>query len=130
MKPVMIHEDGTDCGHEGTPQATITDEGGPRCAGGQLVTHVRFNGNVMTVEEAAHALKNIADTFTKLLTPLITSFVKLTADIGAAMDPAIRILAAASEAYDEEVELEEDGEEAAPDQFTMRFAEGMGREPV
>jgi len=130
MKPVMIHADGTDCRHEGTPQATVYDEGGPRCANGQQVTHVRFNGRVMTVEEAGHALKDIADTFAKLLTPVITAFVKLAADIGTAMEPTIRILAAAAEAYDEEVELEEDGEESAPDQFTMTFVDGIGREPV
>ena len=56
----------------------------------------------MTVEEAASALKNVADTFAKLLTPVITQFVKLAEQIGTAMEPTIRILAAAAEAYDDE----------------------------
>ncbi len=30
----MLHADGTDCCHDGQPQATLLDEGGPLCPGG------------------------------------------------------------------------------------------------
>jgi hypothetical protein len=120
MKPVMIHADGTDCHHEGAAQATVHDEGGPKCAAGLPVTHVRFNGREMTVEEAYASLKNIADVFAKQLTPVITAFVKLAAQIGAAMEPTIRVLATAAAVVDEERELDDD-DELWPDQFMMKF---------
>jgi hypothetical protein len=119
----MIHADGTDCLHEGTAQATVADEGGPVCAGGQPVTRVRFNGQVLTVEEACQALKNIADVFAKQLTPAITSLASLASQIGAAMEPAIRALAAAAQVVDEERQADDDDEEPWSTPFTMTFGE-------
>jgi hypothetical protein len=123
MKPVMIHADGTDCRHEGPPQATIHDEDGSLCAAGIRVTHVRFNGKVLTIGEAYAALKNVADVFAAQLTPMITALAGLCNQIGAAMDPAIRTLAAAAEVVDGERELDEDLEESRSDQFTMTFGQ-------
>jgi hypothetical protein len=121
MKPVMIHAGGTDCRHEGTPRATIHDEGGPLCAAGIRVTHVRFNGKVLTIGEACAALKNAADVFATQLTPVITALAELGNRIGAALGPAIRALTAAAEVVDEERELDEDLEESWSDQFTMAY---------
>lgn len=129
MKPVMIHADGTDCRHEGTPQATIHDEGGPLCVAGIRVTHVRFNGKVLTIGEACAALKNVADVFAAQLTPVITALAELGNRIGAALDPAIRALAAAAEVVDEERELDEDLEESRSDQFTMAYDDHRGAAP-
>jgi hypothetical protein len=123
MKPVMIHADGTDCRHEGTPQATVCDDGGPLCAAGIPITHVRLNGKVLTIGEACAALKNVADVFAAQLTPVITALAELGNRIGAAMDPAIRALAAAAEVVDGERELDEDLEESRSDQFTMTFGQ-------
>lgn len=95
MKPVMIHEDGTDCRHEGEPQATVDDDYGPRCAGGILVTHVRFNGKTLTVEEAAQALQSVASAFSAAFIPLMESlsaaFVNFARQVSD--DPRLRILA-------------------------------------
>jgi hypothetical protein len=55
----MIHADSTECGHRGPPQATVHDDGGPRCPAGIPVTRIRmFDGREMTVEEAAEAFRN------------------------------------------------------------------------
>lgn len=100
MKPVMIHEDGTDCAHEGKPQAVIQDEGGPLCPGGCPVTHIRFNGHVMTMAEATAAFHSVARTFTAALTPLITACAEFARKLST--DPAIRALAAAAAVVSEE----------------------------
>lgn len=96
----MIHADGTDCHHAGQPQATVHDEGGPLCPGGLLVRHVRFNGKVLTVEEACTSFTSMARTFAAAITPLIAAFAEFTRQISA--DPAIRALAAAADVVNEE----------------------------
>lgn len=70
MKPVMIHADGTDCGHRGAVQATVDDAGGPRCPAGIPVTRIRVNGQVMTVEEATEAFRQLGAAFVEALRPL------------------------------------------------------------
>lgn len=106
MKPIMIHEDGSDCSHVGPPQSTVLDDGGPRCAGGILVTRIRFNGHEMTVEDAVATLNNIANVFAYWLNETIASFVKLASNIGIATGQ-INILTAAVDAYDKELALEQ-----------------------
>jgi len=96
MKPVMIHADGTDCHHEGPPQSAVHDDEGPRCAGGLLVTHVRFNGRLLTVEEAAAALQSVASAFAAAFIPLMESLTAAFVNFGRQIrdDPRLRVLAA------------------------------------
>jgi hypothetical protein len=100
VNPVLLHADGTDCRHEGKPQADIHADGGPLCPGGEQVTHVRFNGQVSTVGQAYASLASIAGTVAAALTPLVTAFAELGRRIGG--DPGIRALAAYAEAVEEE----------------------------
>jgi hypothetical protein len=104
-EPAMVHADGTDCRHEGDPQRLFTGDGGPECPAGVQVTHLRVNGKTLTFAEAHAALKSIADSWTRALTPAITAF----ADLGRRVseDPAIRALAAACAVVDEERRREE-----------------------
>lgn len=100
MNPVMLHADGTDCHHDGQPQATMLDEGGPLCPGGQPVTHVRFNGKVLTIEEAYSSIKAMASNLAAAITPLVAAAAEFCRRISA--DPAIRALAAAAQVVSEE----------------------------
>lgn len=100
MNPVMLHADGSDCHHDGQPKATLLDEGGPLCPGGQPVTHVRFNGRVLTIEEAYASIAALARTFARALNPVIAAFAEFGGRISA--DPAIRALAAAADVVSEE----------------------------
>jgi hypothetical protein len=102
---VMIHADGTDCGHEGKAKATVYDDGGPACAGGIPVTHVRFNGQVLTIGQACAALKQMGDTISKALTPMVTDLARFARQV--CDDISIVALAAASAVVDEEREREE-----------------------
>jgi hypothetical protein len=104
MRPVIIHADGTDCGHTGDAKATVTDPGGPLCPAGLPVTHVRFNGQVIAIEQACVSLKSIADAITSALTPTVTAlaaFGEMVWD-----DPAVRVLVAACAVVNEERERE------------------------
>ena len=96
MKPVMIHADGTDCHHEGPPQAAAHDDDGPRCAGGLLVTHVRFGGRTLTIEEASAALQSVASAFAAAFIPLAESLTAAFVNFGRQVrdDPRLRVLAA------------------------------------
>ena len=96
MKPVMIHADGTDCHHEGPPQPAVRDDGGPRCAGGLLVTHVRFGGRTLTIEEASAALQSVASAFAAAFIPLMDSLTAAFVNFGRQVrdDPRLRVLAA------------------------------------
>jgi hypothetical protein len=96
MKPVMIHADGTGCHHEGPPKSAVHDGEGPRCAGGLLVTHVRFNGRTLTVEEAAAALQSVASAFAAAFIPLMESLSAAFVNFGRQVrdDPRLRVLAA------------------------------------
>jgi hypothetical protein len=98
----MVHADGTDCGHEGPAQATVHDEGGPLCPAGRRITHVRFNGNTLTIEEALAAFSSVAESFAAMLTPLVTGLARWASSIASALSPSMRVLAAAAEAADEE----------------------------
>jgi len=121
----LVHQDLTPCHHDGPPQATFTDEGGPRCAAGQVITHVMIGGNLLTVEEAAAAVKGIADAFTAMFTDMIMEIVRFITDLGAALEPQMRILAAAAAAWETErdAELGEDGGIPWKDIYRREFGE-------
>jgi hypothetical protein len=104
VNPVMVHADGTDCNHEGPPQAR---DGGVACPAGQLITHVRVNGKPLTLAEACAALQSVAEAWTHALTPLVTAMAAWAQSMGSALwasSPAIRALAAACAVVDEERE--------------------------
>ena len=96
MKPVMIHADGTDCHYEGPWQSTVHDGKGPRCAGGLLVTHVRFGGSTLTIDEASAALQSVASAFAAAFIPLTESLSAAFVNFGRQIrdDPRLRVLAA------------------------------------
>jgi hypothetical protein len=104
MDPVMLHGDGTDCRHEGNAQAAISDEGGPICPAGLPITHMRFNGNTLTIEQAYTSLKSMADAWVKALNPIVTALAAWGRQVSG--DPVIRALAAASAVVDEERQRE------------------------
>lgn len=106
MNPVLLHADGTDCRHEGRPRADVHADGGALCPAGVQVTHVRFNGQVSTVEQAYASLASIAGSVAAALTPVITDFAGLGRRIGD--DPGIRALAAYAAAVDEERRREDE----------------------
>jgi hypothetical protein len=105
MNPVIIHADGTDCGHEGTLQATLHMDGGPRCPAGQPVTHVRFGGTTLTIEQAYASLKQVADAWAKAITPILSALAEFGRKLSA--EPSIRALAAAAKVVDEERQRED-----------------------
>lgn len=70
MKPALIHADGTGCRHEGTPQATVHDDGGPLCPAGIPVTGIRMNGRDLTVEEAVEAFRKLGAALIEAIGPL------------------------------------------------------------
>lgn len=97
MNPVMLHADGTDCRHQGQPQATMHAEGGPRCPAGLSVTHVRFNGKVLTVEEAAEAFQAMTRAFGEAFAHLAEAYTGMGRAVGSAMAPTPRAVAAMTE---------------------------------
>lgn len=56
LPPVMLHADGSACGHEGQPKRGPGDPGGPVCAGGREVTHAWAGGRKIPIGEAWHLL--------------------------------------------------------------------------
>jgi len=56
LPPVMLHADGSACGHEGQPKRGIADAGGPVCAGGREVTHAWVDGRKVPIGDAWHLL--------------------------------------------------------------------------
>lgn len=59
--PVLIHDDGSECHHKGAPVAPYGTPGGARCPAGQTITHVRLNGRLMPMDEAAAAMQQVID---------------------------------------------------------------------
>jgi hypothetical protein len=94
VNPVIIHADGTDCRHEGMP---ASGESGPVCPAGQRITHVRFNGKTLTMEEAHTALQSVASAFAKAVVPLMEIMSAAFVNLGRRLhdDPRLRVLAAA-----------------------------------
>ena len=91
MNPVIIHADGTDCAHTGAPRSALGSPGGPACAGGQQVTHVRFNGKTLTIGEAAQEFAKLAEAFTEGVRPVIAAWNEFGRQISRALaPPAIR----------------------------------------
>lgn len=77
MNPVLLHEDGSRCEHEENPKSS-SETGIFACSAGVMVTHVEFNGRVMTVEESVTAFLRIAKTLNDMMPPLISAFTKIT----------------------------------------------------
>lgn len=100
MKPVMIHADGTDCDHEGSPQRLATDDLAPLCPAGLPLTHVRIGVNVMTMGDALSSFRSIAEAVTRSLTPMVTAYAEFANRL--LSSPHIRALAAAAAVIDEE----------------------------
>jgi hypothetical protein len=50
------------------------DDGGPLCPAGQPVTHIRFNGQALTIEQASAAFRQMTDAFAKAFKPLLAFF--------------------------------------------------------
>lgn len=82
MNPAIIHADGTECSHPG-PSRTSDD--GPHCSADQLVTHVRFNGQVMTFDESMAAFSRIAEAASVAMKPAIATVGRLIAAFGEAV---------------------------------------------
>jgi hypothetical protein len=111
----IVHADGTTCQHDGEPQATMAEDGGPLCPGGQQVTHIRFGGRLLTIAEAYAAFSSMAETITKAIAPLAAAFVEFGRKLST--DPYIRALTAAAAVIEQERErehAEHDGHGGAP----------------
>lgn len=96
----LLHADGATCHHEGDAQSTVHDDGGPVCPGGEQITHVRYNGKLLTITEAYAALSSMAETITKAIAPMADAFAEFGRKL--ATDPHLRVLAAAAEAIERE----------------------------
>jgi len=96
----ILHSDGTTCRHEGDAKATVHDDGGPLCPAGEQITHIRYNGRLLTIAEAYAAFSSIAETITKAFAPLADAFAEFGRRLST--DPYIRALAAASEVIERE----------------------------
>ena len=96
----LLHADGTTCQHGGKPQATVSDDGGPLCPAGQPVTHIRYNGRLLTIEEASAAFSSMAETITTAIAPFAAALAELGRKI--TVGPHVRALAAAAEVIEEE----------------------------
>jgi hypothetical protein len=104
MIPVIIHEDGTYCHHEGQPQIS---ENGPSCPAGVLVTHIRVGEKVLTLDEAVAAFQSMAQALVAAISPLIEGLARAFSSL--TRDPAIRALGAAAAVVEEERRREESG---------------------
>jgi hypothetical protein len=82
-RPVIVHADGSDCDHTGDALSSLGEPDGPVCAGGQQVTHVRFNGQTLTIEDAARVVWDAATAIADGLKP----FVAALAEMGRALAP-------------------------------------------
>lgn len=91
MSTVIIHADGTDCAHEGDPQATVLDGDGPLCPDGIPVTHVRFNGQLLTLAEAAEVLARFGAALSRAMQPLLAAFAEFARVVSE--DSGFRVLA-------------------------------------
>jgi hypothetical protein len=100
LAPVLVHADGTNCSHAGKPKPIASLNDVPTCPAGQPVTEVRFDGRTLTLGQVYRSLKSIAEAWTKLLTPSMST---LLAAVGPMLeaDPQIRALAAATAVIDE-----------------------------
>jgi hypothetical protein len=84
MEPHILHEDGTICHHEGLPKVSSISTG-ISCSEGIIVTHVRFSGNMMTIEEAGIAFTIMAQKMNEVIFPLMTAFMKIVSAFGQAV---------------------------------------------
>jgi len=105
MKPVMIHEDGTDCHHEGDAQRTVNDPEGPVCAGGLAVDQARIGDKVVSIHEACASFESMARALVSSISPLVAAYARFAQAV--MESPHIRALAAAAAVVDEERAREE-----------------------
>lgn len=86
MTPVVLHADGTVCRHaDGGPYVTAGDA--KLCPGGQQVTHVVFNGQVMTLEEAMAAFRRLTAAFTEVIVPAFAALEAMARSLADALAP-------------------------------------------
>jgi hypothetical protein len=95
MTPIVIHADGTDCTHEGEPQAPIHADGFPVCPAGQLMTHVRLAEVTLTIDQVYTSIKSMAEGWASAITPIVSALAQFGRTLSS--NPAIRALAAAAE---------------------------------
>jgi hypothetical protein len=100
LNVALLHEDGTTCQHTGKVQATVHDDDGPLCPAGQPLTHIRFNGRLLTISEAYSAFSSMAETITRAFAPFAEACAEFARVVGA--DPHIRAMAAAAKVISEE----------------------------
>jgi hypothetical protein len=72
--PTIVHADGTDCTHDGTPLSGVNDPDGPVCGGGQPVTHIRFNGQTLTIAEASALVMKLGEVMAEAMKPIVKAF--------------------------------------------------------
>lgn len=84
----ILHADGTECHHTGDARATIHDPRGPLCPAGIRVTHVRVNGQTITVSQVAEAFGRLGEIMGQFFIDLAAVF----ENIGATLAPVLKIL--------------------------------------
>ena len=86
MDPVLLHADGTDCRHDGPPAATAGDPGGgPCCAAGIPVTHVRVGAQILTIAEAQAAFAELTAALGEMFAVLAGNVREMAAAFSRAM---------------------------------------------
>jgi hypothetical protein len=79
MDPAMLHDNGTCCTHAGDPQPGDP----PRCPAGLPITHVSFNGTILTIEQAHEGFARMADALVRAWADLFRGmFAILAGEIG------------------------------------------------
>lgn len=86
MKADILHQDGTVCCHEGPYMKSDSSGKNILCLEGIVVTHIRFNGNVMTLEESAIMFMKMTKIFNESMQPLIVAFTKMASQVGSALN--------------------------------------------
>jgi hypothetical protein len=89
---VILHADGTPCGHPG-----YTHDAGGRfwCGDGQLVTHVRTGEITTSLDTAISAVGQLGANFITALAPVMGLIRELGAVLGPVADQRWRVLTAA-----------------------------------
>lgn len=84
MDPVILHEDGSACQHEGLPKS-YSETGPATCPKGLVVTHVLVNGKMMTIEEASVVFVNLSKAFAEAFKPITAAFARMSEELGKAV---------------------------------------------
>jgi hypothetical protein len=92
VTPVVLHADGTACRHAGGgPYVTAGDA--TLCPGGQQVTHVAFNGQVLTLAEATAVFGRLVAAFNEAVAPVLATLGAAARGLVAALAPHAEALA-------------------------------------